>query len=145
MGKTYNLEQLKAALRDQGLRVTSSRISVLKGLIAASHPVSHTELLEMEEVRGCDSSTIYRTLRTFLDANLAAIASKVDGIDRYVLKSADSDNHDHAHFLCDDCGEVMCLPEDAVPEVKSDNRWSASINAAQIQLRGECPDCIEPE
>ena len=134
---------VKALLRDRGLRVTKSRLAVLRVLSASDHAVSHTELVELQGEDGCDASTTFRTLKTLVEAKLAAVVSKVDGIDRYVFTRSVEDRHEHAHFVCDSCDEVMCLPEAVVPAVQPNDKWAESVKAAQVQLRGECPDCIE--
>ena len=146
MSKIPTQDELRTALREQGLRVTPSRISVLLALAEVSHPVSHSELVELQRDQAGDASTTYRTLKTLVDHDLAVVVSRVDGIDRYAFKGADEGHgHEHAHFVCDDCGEVSCLPDSVVPKVKSNTRWAASVKAAQVQLRGECPDCIEAD
>ena len=136
-------DEVKGLLRDRGLRVTQSRVAVLRVLSASDHAVSHTELVELQGEDGCDASTTFRTLKTLVEAKLAAVVSKVDGIDRYVFTQTVEDRHEHAHFVCDTCDEVLCLPESVVPAVQPTDRWAQSVKAAQIQLRGECPDCIE--
>ena len=145
MGTELAREELKALLRDRGLRVTNSRVGVLKALSAAAHPVSHTELVELQAEQTCDASTTFRTLKTLVEQGLAAVVSKVDGIDRYAFTGNDDEKHEHAHFVCDACDEVLCLPESVVPSVQPTDRWAASVKAAQVQLRGECPDCIEAD
>ena len=43
----------------------------------------------------------------------------------------------HPHFVCNDCGDVACLPESAVAL-----RGEATRNqVAEIQLRGRCAAC----
>ncbi len=100
-------------------------------------------MLESQEVSPGVSSTTYRTLKKLVDEKLAVIASRADGIDRYIFADGEDHDHAHAHFVCNDCGEVSCLPESLEARFAPNDRWAASVKSAQIQLRGECPECIE--
>ncbi len=132
-----------ALIKERGLRVTGPRVAVLQSLAAATHPLSHSELLEILGKTTWDASTTFRTLKKMVEEGLAVIASRVDGIDRYAFAEAGHEDHEHAHFVCNDCGEVSCLPDSLQPKVKADDPWAQSVKQAQMQLRGECPDCIE--
>ena len=90
-----------------------------------------------------DASTTFRTLKKLVEEELAIVASRIDGIARYAFRESGHDDHEHAHFVCNDCGEVSCLPEALQPKVKANDRWAASVKKAQMQLRGECPDCLD--
>ncbi len=133
----------KLLLKEHGLRVTGPRVSVLEALTRATHPLSHSEVLDTLGKTSWDASTTFRTLKKLVEEGLAVVASRVDGIDRYAFSENGQEPHEHAHFVCNDCGEVSCLPESVLPKVKSNNRWATSVQKAQMQLRGECPDCIE--
>ena len=130
-------------IKERGLRVTGPRVAILQALAAATHPLSHSELLEQQGETSWDASTAFRTLKTLAEKKLAAIASRIDGIDRYSFAGAGHEEHEHAHFVCNDCGEISCLPKSLQPQVEADDPWAASVKKAQIQLRGECPECIE--
>jgi len=139
-------DELKGLLRERGLRITASRVSVLGALAEAAHPVSHSELVQSQGEEVCDASTTFRTLKTLVEEGLAVVVSRVDGIDRYAFKGTDdAHGHEHAHFVCDSCEEVLCLPDSVAPIVSPGDRWAASVKTAQIELRGECPDCIEAD
>ena len=141
MAKKLTIDETRALLKERGLRVTGPRISILQKLSTANHPLSHSELLEALGETSWDASTTFRTLKKLVDEKLAVVASRADGIDRYAF--AEAGEHEHAHFVCNGCGEVSCLPESLQPTVKSNDRWAESIQKAQMQLRGECPDCID--
>ena len=42
-----------------------------------------------------------------------------------------------------DCGQIACLPAEFTASLTVDERWGPSIRHAMVQLRGECPDCID--
>lgn len=142
MSKELSKEEVRTLLRKHGLRVTASRLDVVAVLAKATHPLSCAELLAMDDDTAWDSSTTYRTLKTLVEEGLAVVASRIDGIDRYALTGPGHETHAHAHFVCNDCGEVSCLPELASLSARSQGRWAASVKKAEVQLRGECPDCL---
>ncbi len=112
-------------------------------LEAAHGPLSHTEVLERLGDTDWDPATIYRNLVKLRDAGIARVASRAEGIDRYVFSSALGDDHHHPHFVCEDCGRIACLPADLTASMSMDGPWAASIQNAMVQLRGECPECLE--
>ena len=132
-------------LHEGALRVTAPRLAVLQVLIDAKSPLSHTEVLERLGQTKWDPTTIYRNLIKLRDAGIAPVVSRADGIDRYALRGAEEDQHQHPHFVCDDCGRVACLPVELTLSSKVDGPWAASIQQAMVQLRGECPECLEPQ
>ena len=135
-------DNVRQLLQESGLRVTQPRLAVLRLLRETMKPMSHTEVLEQLGPTTWDQATIYRNLKKLTETGLALVASRVDGIDRYVFRSKTTDLHRHPHFVCDDCGQVACLPASFTPTVAGNDPWAASIERAVIQLRGECPDCL---
>ncbi|MEZ4383327.1 MAG: Fur family transcriptional regulator [Nannocystaceae bacterium] len=137
-------EEGRALLREHGLRVTPPRLAVLRVLDAADAPLSHTEALEILGDTDWDPATIYRNLIKLRDAGLALVVSRAGGIDRYALASSRHQAaHQHPHFVCDDCGKIACLPAELTSSMSVEGRWSASVRSAMVQLRGECPECLE--
>ena len=138
-------EEARKLLQENGLRVTGPRLAVLTVLKAAKTPLSHTEVLELLAETDWDPATIYRNLVKLRESGLAVVASHANGIDRYALSGAHGQDHGHPHFICQNCGQVACLPVDLSSSLSTTGRWSASVSKATIQLRGECPDCLEDE
>ena len=140
-------DNARQLLQESGLRVTQPRLAVLRLLRDTIEPMSHSEVLEQLGTTTWDQATIYRNLVKLKEAGLALVASRIDGIDRYAFHSVEDDPHRHPHFVCDDCGQIACLPVELLPALKDNDPWAASIERAVIQLRGECPDClaISPE
>lgn len=137
-------EKARSLLKANGLRVTAPRIAVLRLLAAAQKPMSHSDMLVRLGDTDWDPATIYRNLIKLRDAGLAPIVSRVGGIDRYAIARSDGQNHQHPHFVCDDCGLIACLPDELVASIKAEGAWGPSIRKATIQMRGACPDCIKP-
>lgn len=130
-------------LHERELRATGPRIAVLRVLADAQTPLSHTEVLERLGETDWDPATIYRNLVKLKEAGIAPIVSRVEGIDRYALIQSQGDGHRHPHFVCEDCGRIACLPAGLTASMAMEGPWAASIRSAMVQLRGECPECLE--
>ena len=135
-------EAARSALHERGLRTTAPRLAVLLLLAESERPLSYTEVLERLGPTDCDPATIFRTLVKLREAGLAAVVSRAEGIDRYAFVRSPQEDHHHPHFVCDDCGKVACLPATLTASLSMEGRWGASIEGAQVQLRGECPECL---
>ncbi|MEM6958055.1 MAG: transcriptional repressor [Myxococcota bacterium] len=136
-------EARRTALKAHGLRVTHPRLEVLRVLEDADGPLSYTDVVQALGEANWDRATTFRNLIRLVEAGVAVVASRAKGIDRYALAETHKPEHSHAHFLCDTCGKVACLPAEITESLKLTGKWAASVRAAKVQLRGPCPDCIE--
>jgi Fur family transcriptional regulator, ferric uptake regulator len=135
--------ELTDALRAAGLRRTSPRIAVLQQLEAATGPVSHGEIAERLAPSGYDRATVYRNLMDLVEVGLVTRADLGDHVWRFELVRKGTKTHgEHPHFLCTDCGDVACLPGDAVRIVSSRGVPRAvGRNAVEVQVKGRCDSC----
>lgn len=137
---------LEQMLRAAGLRVTSMRVDVLRML--ANSPVALTAADVLDaftsgkgKSRGqksaagaggggakaeaepvADKVTVYRTLNTLVEANLAHKIDPGDRVFRYSLTdhahcTDGHHDHEHPHMICERCGAVECI-EDAEVVIK---------------------------
>lgn len=134
-------DKMRSLLASRNLRITAPRLGVLRVLADADRPLSYSEVLERIGDMDWDPATVYRNLVKLRDAGLAPIASRVNGIDRYMLRSEQRDVHNHPHFACDDCGQLTCLPDAITDATVLDGPWAKAVKQASVQLRGQCPDC----
>lgn len=134
-------EEAKQQIRDAGLRATAPRIAVLRLLSASQRPLSHTEVVDEVGSDDWDQATVYRNLVKLVEADLARVASNMGGVARYEARGDDDSPHLHPHFSCRSCGSVSCLPE-AKLVAPVDRRWNRSLEGSELQLVGDCPDCI---
>jgi len=136
--------ELKAQLRDLGLRATASRLAVLGRLHDVARPLSHAELMETLTDQGWDPATVYRILSDLTDAGMLRRMDLGDHIWRFeLLDACRAVRDDHAHFLCTDCGEVTCLPEVEL-RTTSGKALPAALRGAEMHLRvtGRCNSCV---
>ena len=134
-------EDAKQRVREAGLRATAPRVAVLRLLAASDKPLSYTEVTAAIGTEDWDQATVYRNLLKLVEADLARVASKVGGIARYTARGDDDGPHLHPHFSCRGCGKVECLP-DAKLAGPVDRRWHRSLAGSELQLLGDCPDCL---
>lgn len=101
--------ELRQRLRELGLRATTTRLAVLVHLHEHEAPLTHEAL--MAALSGLDRATVYRILADLTDVGLLRRMDLGDHVWRYELRDACRQvADDHAHFLCEDCGVVSCLP-----------------------------------
>jgi len=137
-------DEAKRRIHEAGLRATAPRVAVLRLLERSRKPLSHSEVVEAIGRGDWDQATLYRNLIKLVEADLARVANQVGGIARYEARGEDDSPHLHPHFSCRSCGEVECLPE-ATLAGTVDRRWHRSLAGSELQLIGECPDCLEAE
>ncbi len=124
-------KQLRDTLRGRGLRATEARIRVLGVLIGADRPLSHAEVCDRVADGGFDRATVYRNLTDLVEVGLARRSDVGDHIWRFEWTDGP---HDHAHFLCTECGTVCCLPATAV-------QVQGVARVSEIHVRGVCSTC----
>lgn len=132
-------DDLRQLLVGKGIRVTEQRMLILRELAKLRIPTSHPELTERVAGDGLDRATIYRNLLSLTEAGLLVKTQLGDNVWRFELPNMKSTEHGtHPHFVCNDCGDVACLPESAVAL-----RGKAIRNrVAEVQLRGRCIACV---
>lgn len=135
-------QEAKDLIHQAGLRATAPRVAVLRLLTASPKPLSHSEVVVEVGTDEWDPATLYRNLLKLVEVNLARVASKVGGVTRYEARDGDDDPHVHPHFSCQACGKVECLPG-AKLAGSVEVRWHESLADSQLQLIGNCPECIE--
>jgi len=136
-------KELKRVLRDAGLRATSARTLVLDCLMRAGRALTHAEVCEELDEHGYDRATLYRNLVDLTSGGLVNRTDLGDHLWRFELVGGGGhDSSAHAHFVCQECGDVSCLPDDAV-SVKSRRGVPKAIKQKQveIQVRGVCNEC----
>jgi Fur family peroxide stress response transcriptional regulator len=135
------IEQMIAALREAGMRITPQRVAVCEALVATdSHPTAQ-DLFDQLSARYATLSraTVYNTLEALIDLDLAQpLVVDSDGAMRY-----DANLAPHAHLVCTRCHRV----EDFQPHTLA--RQLAAVSAATgyafrglcTFYHGLCPEC----
>jgi Fur family ferric uptake transcriptional regulator len=143
--KRDDREAFASLIRGAGLRVTSSRVHVLKALRGAEAPLSHADVATQMEALGLDRTTVYRNLVDLTEVGILR-RTDVDHTWRFELvEQASGDAHEtvqHPHFVCTDCGKVACLPAGVVAlKPLRGSPQALRRGNLEIQLRGLCDAC----
>lgn len=109
----------RGILKGAKLRVTGVRLDVLAVLAESGQALNAQQVYDAVAARGGgdaspDRVTVYRTLNALVDAGAAHKVDPGDRVFRFRLTDhahCDGHHHDHEHphFVCDDCGTVECL------------------------------------
>jgi Fur family transcriptional regulator, ferric uptake regulator len=138
---------IKALLHAAGLRRTPVRAGVIQSLVQASKPMSVTEILSLLPP-DTDSVTVYRTLNTLVEKNMAQRVRNDDRSWLYEMSVGESSSrtHAHAHFLCDQCGKIECLPDVTVQDSKALEKLMKPgyhVREQEVTVRGTCAVCAK--
>lgn len=130
-------------LKAFNLRHTAGREQVLDLFLSAGgHALAHNDV-ETGLGPDHDRVTVYRTLRTFLDAGLLHKVLDDEGGTKYALcreTCADGHHqHDHVHFKCENCGQTTCLDDVHIPAVSLPNGYQRK--EMNLLIQGVCQDC----
>ena len=143
--KSPTLEELRERIRSKGLRVTAPRVAVLQSLGRTGAPASHAELAATLASQGWDRATIYRNLIDLTEAGLVSRTDLGDHTWRFevLAEGRAHDAAEHPHFLCDACGDVLCLPDGSVQVNPARGAPRAfRKRRIQIQIKGRCDRCV---
>ena len=123
-----------------GGRVTRTRVAVIEALQGAAHPLSHDEVGVALTDAGIahDRVTLYRALEWLVDKGIAQRIAASERAWRFEIRRGDE--HRHAHFHCDRCGQVLCL-EDVPSDLKPALPAGFELDRSELVLHGACADC----
>lgn len=132
-------KEVAALLKEKKIRPSVIRVKVLKYLLDnRNHPTADQLFNGLEnEISTLSRTSIYNTLKTFLEEGIVSEITIEDGISRY-----DAFTGKHGHFICEKCGGVSdfnvkcatCAPE-----------WLKGYKVTQehVYLKGLCPKCVK--
>jgi Fur family ferric uptake transcriptional regulator len=136
-------DRAEALVRRTGARRTRQRVEVLAILLAAQRALTHHEIEKRaSRGQGIDRVTVYRVLDWLTSHNLAHKIAGDDRVWRFNAAGAEPElGHDHAHFKCNDCGDVICLDQ---VTAASDFRLPTGYRPQEVELtvKGLCAECI---
>lgn len=127
-------------IQDIGQRTTVIRVAVLEVLLSAKDALSHPELLERLLPFGTfDRVTVYRALDWLVAQGLAHKVAGTGRAWRFRVTRHDTP-HRHAHFQCNRCGKVFCLP-DIQPLLSKQIPAHFSVESMELNIKGICEQC----
>ena len=131
---------LEELLKNKNIKPTSMRILVLEILSNEKTTLSLPEL----EIRfeNADRTTLYRTLKTFVDKKLVHQIDDGTGSLKYALcqeNCVDKHEDSHVHFLCTKCNNTYCLDDIPTPEINLPQKFTSE--RVNLLVKGICEKC----
>jgi Fur family transcriptional regulator, ferric uptake regulator len=134
-----NVDEL---LRRNQLSVTGSRRKILELFLQQDGALSHSDI-EKKASEKFDRVTVYRTLQAFVEKGLIHSIPTADNSIRYALCKDDctagQHRDDHVHFICNSCGNTVCLEEVVVPGIKLPRGYV--VQQVEMLVSGICKSC----
>jgi Fe2+ or Zn2+ uptake regulation protein len=134
------LERILHLMRERGGRVTTARRAVVSALLAARAHVTAEDVTTTVQAEHPDVhlSTVYRTLEAL--EHLGVVDHVHLGHGRAVYHLADDAHH---HLMCEDCGEVIEVPEALFDDLGRTvrRRYGFTLHAKHFAVLGRCRHC----
>jgi Fur family ferric uptake transcriptional regulator len=135
--------EVRAHLRDAGMRWTPQRRLILEVLDETAGHVTGSELVD--RCRSIDPattpSTVYRTLRALEDVGLVRHAHGLDGREEFHVRPGD----EHGHLHCQDCGTSWEIGSDeAAAMIEAFRRARGfEVDLSHLTVAGRCRSCAQ--
>lgn len=133
--------QIKYLLKENGLRITSTRSKVLSAFFNYPYALSQADVAAVTN-QDFDRVTLYRTLKTFLDNGIIhQVPDNESNVTKYALAHDHSEHEGkaHVHFKCIRCKTVECIEGTPVPEVTMPSNYL--IKSKSMLVEGICKNC----
>jgi Fur family ferric uptake transcriptional regulator len=133
-------DQLAAALRDGGLRVTAPRLAVLSAVTEGKHMTAEQIAQAARERAGAISTqAVYDVLGALTRGGFVRRIEPAGSPARYETRVGDN----HHHVVCRSCGaitDVDCVVGNP-PCVRPADARGFVVDEAELTFWGLCPDC----
>ncbi len=141
----HDVAWAKGILKNAGLRSTAARVAVLQRLAVAEQPASHADVVGSLQDFAFDQSTIFRSLQELCDAGVVNRLELGDQVRRFELRTtAGTDELEHPHFMCVDCGKVTCLDDFSFRLSPGRGPRREQLGEiTEVLLKGHCGDCVD--
>jgi Fur family ferric uptake transcriptional regulator len=130
-------------LREAGYRVTDQREAILDAVCAAGGHATLKEIYLRAQyvLPSLDRSSVYRTLKLFVELGLVVDGVNSEGEDVYEIPHA----HPHHHFVCRVCGGEQEIAHDLVEDLymAMQQRYGFRVTSDHLVLFGTCAACAD--
>ena len=135
------METIEQVLESKDIRVTAMRLLIFKFLAGKQVAVTLSDIENAFEK--ADRTTLYRTVKTFVEKDIVHQIDDGTGTIKYALCEQDCsceiETDLHLHFHCNNCNETICLTEHKIPKIKVPNGFvSENVN---LVVKGICNKC----
>ncbi len=126
-------------LQNADLKITRSRLEVLKLFFSAKKPLTHQLIMDnLPKNESWDRVTIYRTLSEFSEKKILKLLISNDRISYFELVHLEKS---HGHFFCNECGKIECLNKNTFEIDLKFNNSKYLIHSLEILVTGKCEVC----
>lgn len=133
------METLKVAerLSNSGIKPSFARMQVYNYLMTSKdHPTVDTIYNALvDTIPTLSKTTVYNTLKIFMDANLVKSLNLYENEKRY-----DIIEDNHSHFVCEKCDNIYDIPYEDT-NLLPEGYEKFKITEKQILLKGICESC----
>jgi len=135
-------KKIDELLKKNQLSVTAGRKQILEYFCQQEGALSHSDI-EKKAGGKFDRVTVYRTLQAFLEKGLIHSIPTADNSIRYALCKDDCSGgqhrDDHVHFICNACGNTVCLEDVMIPPIKLPRGFVTE--QVEMLVSGVCKSC----
>ncbi len=134
--------RIRQVLRQSGLRCTPVREEVLRFLYDARRPLAHGQIAAAAGMEEVHRVTLYRTLTALEEAGLLHRVQGRDGVWNFCAHPPHGEDcpGNHAHFVCETCGQIRCLHEQSLPWIAVEE--GERVSGKQLVAYGICSTCF---
>ena len=139
---SHNTIDYREIIRSSGHRVTPQRVFILDAICEMD---GHTSLGEIyarvrQTDKTIDLSTVYRTLKLFVDLGLVVSADTGDGETYYEIAKPQP----HHHLICRKCGKQQEIRQDAMQSMFDQvfEQYGFAADTDHLVLFGLCNACV---
>ena len=124
-------------LKNANIRPSFLRLKIYNYLYKnKNHPTVDMIFKELnEEIPTLSKTSVYNTLKLFVEKNLTQIINIEDNETRY-----DADISTHGHFKCLNCGMIYDFSFNS-SKINIDDLKDFEINQTHIYIKGVCKNC----
>ena len=133
-------DQLAAALRDGGLRVTAPRLAVLTVVTEGKHMTAEqVARAARERIGAISTQAVYDVLGALTAGGFVRRIEPAGSSARYETRVGDN----HHHVVCRSCGaitDIECVVGEP-PCVTPEDAGGFVVDEAEVTFWGLCPNC----
>jgi Fur family ferric uptake transcriptional regulator len=134
----HDVDDVAAALRERGGRLTAPRRRVLEALFAADGPVS-AEYIATSGGAELDPASVYRALERLEELGVARHVHLGHGPGLYAL----TDDGDREYLVCESCDRVTIIDSRRMDDIRDRIRDEFGYHArfSHFPIHGLCEQC----
>jgi len=140
MAPDIEQKALARILEARGLKQTRQREVILEAFLEAGGHLTGEDLYQLirEEYPKIGYTTVYRTLKLFVEAEIAEERRFDDGVARYEIE-----HKHHDHLVCLLCGKIFEFESSVIEQAQREvaRELEFVILRHRHELYGHCRDC----